>query len=140
MVPRAGSGSIMSVGAGITASVLALFDQKNGLGSMTSLVLLGPALDLAVTRARANWLLYVRFAAAGLAVNLLAFTVKMAAKAFEINLGGGRELTSWLSVATVSYPLCGLIAGLISGLVWFHWSPRNGQKSAAGKSPQEGSP
>jgi hypothetical protein len=134
LVPRAGSGSIMSFGAGISAGVLALFDQRNGLGSMTSLVLLGPALDLAVTNARANWLLYVRFAAAGLFVNLAAFAVKMSAKTFEINLGGGRELTSWLSVAAISYPLCGLVAGLLSGLVWFHWSPRKRQPSHDGKS------
>ncbi len=136
MVPRGGSGSIMSLGAGATASVLALFDQRNGLGSMTSLLLLGPALDVAVTHARANWLLYLRFAAAGLVVNLLAFALKMTAKSFGVNLGGGRELTSWLSIAALSYPLCGLMAGLISGLVWFHWSPR-GKDSGVSQSTSE---
>jgi hypothetical protein len=124
LVPRRGSGTLMSLGAIITAALLTLVDQKKGLGSMTSLTLLGPALDLAMTNAQASWRLHLRFAAAGLAVSLLAFVVQMMAKSLGLSLGGGRELTHWLSRATLSYPLCGLVAGLLSGLVWFHWSPR----------------
>jgi prepilin-type N-terminal cleavage/methylation domain-containing protein/prepilin-type processing-associated H-X9-DG protein len=144
LVPRRGSGSLMSLGAAVTAGALSFLDQKKGLGSMTSLVLLGPALDLAVTHARANWRLYLRFAAAGLAVNLLAFVAQMTAKSFGLNMGGGRDLTSWLSTATITFPVCGLIAGLVSGLVWFHWRPRRPEsaptkpETKSGRRPRQG--
>lgn len=121
----------MSCGAVAAASVLAWLEHVKGIGAMTSLLLLGPALDLAVLRAKANWTLYLRFAAAGLIVNLLAFSVQMGAKAAGWSLGGGRDFQSWLSVGTISFPICGLIAGLVSGAIWFHW--RGGRETS--KSP-----
>lgn len=127
LVPRRGAGSTMTAGSIIALIIARLIGHEKGLGGMTSLVLLGPALDLALLHAKANWLLYVRFALAGLAANGLAFVVQMTAKTFGLSLGGGKDFRTWFSLATLTYPLFGLIAGLASGLLLFHWSPFGNQ-------------
>jgi hypothetical protein len=122
LVPRSGAGTTMSASALATLMLMRMFGDSKGLGGTASLLLLGPALDVALLYARPNWLLYVRFALAGMAANGLAFVVQMTAKSFGLSLGGGKDFRSWLSLATISYPLFGLIAGLASGVILFHWS------------------
>ena len=131
MVPRTGAGSTMTVGSLVTLTIMRSAGFEKGLGGTTSLLLLGPALDLALWNARPTWLIYLRLALAGMAANGLAFAVQVTAKQMGWSTGGGgRDFRTWLSLATVTYPLFGLAAGLISGLVLFHWGP-------LGKSPLE---
>ena len=129
LVPRLGAGTTMTGGSIITLLVLNSFGFQKGLGGITSLILFGPALDLALLHAKPNVILYLRFALAGLFANSLAFAVQVAAKSYGLSLGGGKDARTWLSIATFSYPICGLVAGLVGGLVWFHWSPRQVTKN-----------
>ena len=133
LVPRTGAATTMTCGSILTLLALNSLGFQKGLGGTLSLTLLGPALDLALLQARPNWILYVRFALAGLFANGLAFAAQVTAKPYGLSLGGGKDFRTWLSIATLSYPLCGLVAGLLAGLVWFHWAPRDPtQKSAVG--------
>jgi hypothetical protein len=124
LVPRRGAGTTMTGGSILTLLALNSLGFHKGLGGTVSLILLGPALDLALLQARPNWILYIRFALAGLVANGLAFAAQVAAKSYGLSLGGGKDARTWLSIATISYPLFGLVAGLLGGLLWFHWSPR----------------
>jgi hypothetical protein len=122
LVPRTGAGTTMSASSLVTLMLMRLLGDTKGLGGTASLLLLGPALDVALLYARPNWVLYLRFALAGMAANGLAFVVQMGAKSFGFSLGGGKDFRSWLSIATITYPLFGLVAGLASGALLFHWS------------------
>jgi hypothetical protein len=125
LVPRRAAGSVMGVGSALTVACLRTGGFHGiGFGAMTSLFLTGPMLDVAVWSARGGWRLYVRIIVAGLATNVLALAIRLAAKFLSGDLSGGRRLASWLPVAIWTYPLCGLIAGLIGAIAWFHWSSR----------------
>ena len=69
--------------------------------------------------------LYVGLALAGLASNLIAFTVRGGIKYFGADHSHGRPLTLWLSPAVFTYSLCGLAAGLFSAWVWFRFRESN---------------
>ncbi len=130
LVPRAGSGTTMTAGSILGLFGLAAFGHQKGPGGMASLIFLGPMLDLALLNARSNGMLYLRLALAGLAANSLAFCVQLGIKTFGGTAGGGRDGVGWFSIAMLTYPLFGLIAGLLSGLLFFHWRPlRRGEKS-----------
>jgi hypothetical protein len=78
LVPRRTAGSVMSLSAAATFVALRL----GGLGlpnpaGWVGVLCLGPAADLALSGAKGGWLLYIRFAVAGLAANLAAFAVRM---------------------------------------------------------------
>ena len=75
-------------------------------------------------RARGGWRLYLGFVLGGLASNVAALTIRGAAKILSGGTSGGRPLGDWWSEAMWSYPLCGVIAGLISALAWFHLAAR----------------
>jgi len=104
-------GSALVLGAGGFAAI--------GAGAMTSLALTGPLLDLALWRAKRGWRLYLGFATAGLASNLAALSVRAGTKLFGLGHGGAQPFAEWLPQAIGTYALCGLLAGLISALVWF---------------------
>lgn len=118
-VPRRATGLVMMVSA--LASLFALrwsFQLGVGIGATTSLLALGPLLDLLLWRAQQGPWLSMRFALAGLLANLAAFALRGGGKVWgEIGL---RPLEQWLTVAPWTYALCGLVAGLISGLCFFH--------------------
>jgi hypothetical protein len=122
LAPRRLAGAVMGGAAAVTAGTLrwAGFGGDGlSLGALTSLVATGPLLDYSLRRPRTGWRLYVSFAAAGLASNLLALAVRGTAKAVGWEHLGGRPMTSWLPQAVVTYTICGLLAGLISGAIWF---------------------
>lgn len=128
IVPRRGAGSVM----GLTALATSLGLRQAGfagdglsLGAMTSLTATGPLLDWTLRHAKGGWRLYVGFALAGLASNVLALLVRGGAKLFGLEHAGGRPLASWLTQASYTYVLCGLGAGLISGMLWFYSRRRN---------------
>lgn len=125
LVPRRAAGSVMGVGSALTVACMRTGGFHGiGFGAMTSLFLTGPMLDVAVWSARSGLRLYVRIVVAGLATNVLALIIRLAAKVLSGDLSGGRRLASWLPVAIWTYPLCGVIAGLVGAMAWFHWASR----------------
>jgi hypothetical protein len=125
LVPRRAAGSVMGVGSALTVAALRTGGFHGiGFGAMTSLFLTGPMLDAAVWGARGGWRLYLRIIAAGFATNVLALIIRLATKVLSGDMSGGRRLASWLPQAIWSYPLCGVIAGLIGAIAWFHWASR----------------
>lgn len=130
-VPRRGAGTVMGGSALATGLVLGTVAPAGGFsfGALTSLTLTGPLLDLALRQAAGGWRLYAGFAFAGLAANLVAFVIRGGAKMLGLEHLGARPLSDWMLQASVSYVLCGLLAGLISGFIWFQASrPRNGDQ------------
>jgi hypothetical protein len=118
MVMGAGAlGSALVIGAGGRAAI--------GVGAMTSLVLIGPFLDLALWRAKRGWQLYLGFAVAGLAANLAALTVRGGTKLVGLDYNLARPFAAWWFPAIVTYPLCGVLAGLLSAMVWFKLHARH---------------
>jgi hypothetical protein len=163
LVPRRWAGCGMSLAACATAFGISRVGYGEfGAGSWTSLVTLGPAMDLLLaSRWGKKWPAF-SLALAGLAANIAAFTAKAAEKWMAAGvparlpgsgmgggrgmgggmgngMGGGRGLgravggggglgrtwDEWVSVAPLSYLLCGLIAGLICGVAFFHLRQRN---------------
>ena len=98
-----------------------------GPGALTSLVLTGPMLDLALRWSRPGWRLYAGFVLAGALTNIGAFLARGGFKYFGLGgLGGGRRFAEWLPVATWTYALAGMLAG--RNLV-VDWAMRYGNPS-----------
>lgn len=123
LVPRRRAGSVMGASAILTAAVLRIGGAGGdgmSLGALTSLAATGPLMDLTLRHTNGGWWQYLAFAGAGLASNLLAFAVRGGAKIIGYEKSGGRALGSWFAESVVSYPACGIVAGLISGAIWFY--------------------
>ena len=123
MVPRRGSGTVMGGSALVTAILLRWGGTQNeglGFGAVTSLLATGPILDFALRRADGGWKQYLAFAIGGLTSNLLALVARGTAKAVGFEAPGRRPLGEWLAQASITYVVCGLLAGLISGAVLFY--------------------
>lgn len=135
-VPRRGAGTVMALGAVLTALGFSFTGWgERGLGAMTSLCLIGPCLDLALRHAGTGRRIYGSFVAAGVLTNLAAMAVQIAAKSAGWKVAGtGKSLAEWLPRAAVSYPLCGALAGLISAIIWFRWNA--GRQSVSSEKPQ----
>lgn len=133
-VPRRGAGTVMGASALLTGVGLRAVVPAAGfsLGALTSLTLVGPFLDLAVRRARGGWRLYTGFALAGLAANLVAFFIRGGAKMLGLEHAGARPLSEWLLQASATYAICGLLAGLASGAIWFQAARPRKQREASG--------
>lgn len=127
LVPRHGAGVCMSAASLATALTFrGLGFGSTGVGAITSLVLTGPVLDFAVRGARSGWRLYVGFVLGGLSCNLISMVIRGGAKELMPLRLGGRPFAEWLAVAAFTYPVCGILAGLISALVWFRFrSPQS---------------
>ncbi len=123
MAPRRMGGLVMGAGAMGTVLVIKAGGLGTiGFGALTSLALIGPLLDAALWRARHGWRLYMAFALAGLGSNLAALVVRGSAKFAGLNHVTSWPLAVWLPRATVSYAVCGVLAGLISATIWFKLS------------------
>ncbi len=101
-----------------------------GFGALTSLSLTGPLMDVALWKARAGWRLYAGIILAGLSSNLIAMGIKVAEKLLMSGGGGGgkRSFGAWLVQAAWTYPLCGVLAGLLSAVIWFRWRARDTER------------
>jgi hypothetical protein len=121
VVPRRGAGTVMGASALLTGLGLRAMFPVGGfsVGALTSLTLTGPLLDLSLRHARGGWRLYTGFALAGLAANVVAFLTRGGAKLLGLERLGARPLSEWMLQASFSYVICGLLAGLVSGVVWF---------------------
>jgi hypothetical protein len=122
LVPRRLSGSVMGGSALATAFIFRATGSGVGSGAMTSLAMTGPLLDLALLGATRPWRVYLGFVLAGLGSNLTALFVRWSFRALGVRqrVGGGGGIDEWLAVAPWTYIVCGVLAGLISALVWFH--------------------
>ena len=124
LAPRHLAGSVMSVSALGTAWLLSAGGVSYGAGSFASLLLIGPMMDVAMSRARSGWRVYVALVLSGVAANLLALGSRAAAKLLGLDLAGARPFDSWWLQASVTYTLSGVAAGLLSALCWFHFNDR----------------
>ena len=121
LVPRRGAGTIASLSGMATAGILlALGAGRLPGAALSSLIAIGPAIDLAMGGAgRAGWRIYIRFAAAGLAANLMAFGVRWGSSLLEADAMPPRMMRQIGWNALLSFALCGLLAGLVSAAVCF---------------------
>lgn len=119
LVPRRFAGTLM--GGGALAGLLVGGPGSMGFGAWTGLLLTGPALDLAVRWAKGGLRLHLGVVLAGLAANLGAFAARASASflGLEALKGGGGGHRAWWHQAPVTYPVCGLLAGLLCALIWF---------------------
>ncbi len=113
LVPRRGAGTVMGVGALVFLLWIRLGGHGvPGTGATTSLLLIGPMMDLALRSAKPGLRMYFGFALAGFATNFLAFVVRGSAKLLGGRGAGGRGFDGWFSEAVFTYAACGLVAGL----------------------------
>lgn len=125
LAPRRGAGCVMGLVSLISAATLRFSGRAEvGFGAMTSLTLTGPLLDVALWKAQVGWRLYVGIIAAGLSSNLVAMAVKVSEKLLFSRGGGKRSFGEWLLTASWTYPVFGIVAGIISAVVWFRWHAR----------------
>ena len=131
LAPRRLAGCMMSASALGTAWVLTAAGGPGlGSGAAMSLTLIGPMMDLAVRHARAGWRVYAALVLSGVATNLLALGSRAATKLLGLD-PGARAFDSWWLQALVTYPLSGVVAGLLGAMCWFHFSERREQRPLA---------
>lgn len=122
LAPRRLAGSLMSAGALGTAWTLTTAGTASyGSGSIVSLSLLGPMMDVALSWASSGWRVYAALLVSGVATNLLALSSRAATKLLGLD-AGARPFDSWWLQALVTYPLSGAIAGVLGALFWFRIS------------------
>src|SRR5262245_47434273 len=126
LAPRRLVGSVMSAGAMGTAWILSTMGGASfGSGSSVSLLLIGPMMDVAIRHARGGWRVYAALVLSGVATNLLALGSRAAFKVLGLDLAAGaRPFDSWWLQASVTYPLSGVLAGLLGAVCWFHFNDR----------------
>jgi hypothetical protein len=124
LTPRRTAGCVMSAGALGTAGLLtATGGGEFGSGSFVSLSLLGPMMDLALDGVRGGRRVYGALILAGLTTNLLALASRAVPKVLGLDVGA-RQWDRWWLLASVTYTLSGIIAGLLGAICWFHFNDR----------------
>lgn len=125
LAPRRLGGAVMSLGALSTGLLLSATGAvRFGAGSLVSLGLLGPMMDLAFRGARSGWRVYVALVLSGLITNLLAMLSRGAPKLLGIDVAGGRPFADWWMQASYTYALSGIVAGLLGAIFWFQLRDR----------------
>lgn len=131
LAPRQFAGVVMSAGALGTAWLLSLGGRATfGSGAFTSLVLLGPMMDLALRHARSGWRVYAALVTAGVVTNVLALASRAASKILGLDVGT-RPFGGWWLEASLTYTLSGVVAGLLGAACWFHFNERAAQRPRA---------
>lgn len=120
-VPRPLAGSIAGLGAaGMLVVAMGTGSTHIPAAAATALLAIGPSIDLAVLGLpRKRLSIYLRFAAAGLAANLLAFAVRLGTAAFILDSTQPHRMSQIGMMALVSFSVCGLAAGFLSAAVFF---------------------
>jgi len=131
LAPRRFGGFVMSAGAFATAAAYTGAGlAQYGSGAFVSLCLLGPMMDLALTKVRGGWHLYLGFVLAGISTNLMALASRSTGKLLMID-PGTRPFSGWWSQAVLTYSLCGALAGLITALCFFQFRKQHSDAAAA---------
>jgi hypothetical protein len=111
------AGAVAGSASLFTAAVLMLAGFGNlQAAALVSLLLVGPALDWARRDTQFNrfgW--FMRFALVGLAVNLAAFVVRWGTAFWQADGWHPLNFRTLGFVATVSFAVCGIVAGVICG-------------------------
>jgi hypothetical protein len=131
LVPRRSSGMVMSLGAGLTSGAMSV--GQVGFfppAALLSILVLGPALDVALLGKPQGWRLYARFILAGALANLIAFSAKVALFALGWQMRGSRQFMEFWSAALVSFVIWGAVAGLVSAAVCFRLRADNDLRRA----------
>jgi hypothetical protein len=129
LAPRRHAGYIMGAGALGTATLFGMTGLAHyGSGASVSLCLIGPVMDLALAKAKRGIRLYLGLVLAGIATNLLALFSRGAAKLVGLDLSGTRPFGTWYIQASMTYALCGAVAGLIAAFCFFQFR-RQGAES-----------
>lgn len=117
LVPRKSSGTLIAMTGLSTLLILRMaHGTMTGTGALTNLAATGVFLDIALSFARPGWRLMLAFSMAGLVSNLLALVVR---GTWKLWLQNSFEFYGWLSTAEITYPACGILAGLLGALLFF---------------------
>jgi hypothetical protein len=120
--PRRSAGFIMGAGAFGAATMFGMLGLAHfGAGAFVSLCLLGPVMDLALRKVKSGPWLYVAFGLAGVCANLLALGSRGSAKLLGLDVAGMRPFGTWYIQASMTYSLCGAVAGLIAAFCFFQF-------------------
>jgi hypothetical protein len=132
LAPRRLSGFIMSASAFGTGAAFNLAGLTHiGSGAFISLCLVGPVMDLAVSKLRNGWKLYFGLVLAGVCTNLLALSSRGASKLLGLDFAGTRPFGSWWTQAVITYAISGAVAGLIGALLFFSLRKQHSQSESA---------
>lgn len=132
VVPRYGAGSTMSLAGLLTYLTLrGTTDINIGVGSMTSALVTGLCLDVLLLRVQRGVWLYLGFVLAGLSSNLIAMLARGTAKIGNFDDLFDRPWEVWRQQAIITYPLFGILAGLICAAVFFSLRRRDANKKPA---------
>lgn len=125
LAPARSAGAIMGISGLATAFICQILTNHTGSGTgvYTSLVCTGILLDLTLHFSNTGWKLYSCLMLSGLIANIIALYVRSGFKSFlKINI---LEVNTWFQTAAFTYPICGLLAGLICALVVFKFKKPN---------------
>ncbi|TWT58109.1 hypothetical protein KOR42_14800 [Thalassoglobus neptunius] len=127
IVPRRGAGTLMSIVALVFVGGFYAGGLLRGMsiGALTSLTTIGPALDFALRRTKSPGQIFLGCALAGMVANLLALLTRGGAKFLGLEALGKKPFEVWFGSAAMTYPICGLAAGLLSALVWFSFQRKS---------------
>ncbi|HKD38251.1 MAG TPA: hypothetical protein VKB78_15665 [Pirellulales bacterium] len=131
-VPRRMAGSIMAASAAATAGVFSMSGWGNWQpAAVVALCAFGPAIDLALAgRSKGGWLLYLRFALAGVLANSTAFVLRGGIALFGLNSSRPHFIARFDLGVFLSFAACGAIAGLLAAVVCFRTSPKSEESLA----------
>lgn len=125
-VSRPWAGTIASSSGMFTSAIFMMLGVGHlQAAAMGSLIAIGPAIDFALRGAKSGSAsLYLRFAVAGLIANLCAFAIRWATAMLQADQWQSLNFRQMVLWSFVSFALCGLVAGLVSGVVCFRNSIR----------------
>ena len=138
LVPRLGAATIVALAGLAVLLTLQTFDlAKSGAAGFTCFAV-GPVLDLVLLRTRRGWQIYLGFVLAALGTNAVALFIRggfKLANSGGAGAGGGggggtggglhkRTVEEWWEQAWTTFPIWGLVAGLVAASVWFRLRTR----------------
>jgi hypothetical protein len=126
-VPRRMAGSVMAVGAGVAVALFSTAGWGNlQPAAIVSLLTFGPAMDIALAGPlRPGWLVYLRFALAGVLANSTAFVLRGGLSIFGLDSSRPHMIARFDAGVFLSFAACGAVAGLVAAVVCFRVSAKS---------------
>lgn len=133
---RRGAGTVTSASALATVAAVGCLPVRvsMGVGAIVSLFAAGPALDIWLSTLHRRHV-YTACVAAGVSANLVALCAKIGLRTAGLYPGiqAAAFFDLWLHRATITYPLCGAVAGLLAAAVCFSMRDRTDQAPDAAR-------